>query len=1615
MDGLPFDEQQLSHIVQNLDWNNFVVNDQFRSMTPGQQSQIREQYMHFVAPNIYPEIQMNPEARGAVSRMVYGTPVIPKHPLEDQVIMPEATQSHQNWGLVENNATYSRLSYQEQQQLKSVWFMKMARDDPMFKGWSPEEKNAYYERLMERQPSYGFRHTGAGKTIEHAWTTGLFETPPVEDLWEGTVDPDEEIKGWHKFLLNFSGSFMSMGLALLSGPAALVAPDSGVAQWFRDARKQRDWMNAVDDQANFWTEGLPTFLGGTAGIIGTGMYGMFEKAFATAGAAALGKLAPAVPGIVGRATGAGIAGMIHGISQSIGDGERWYANLPSDATLGLAFEFGGRWLAGIRQARGLAKSLGVSVEELLNPATDGIRGKNISRALEVVTQGNANSARLINDLRMVNQNGLSLETLKARSGVDMVADTLNLRATHNADSIELWDTQPMRKGDSVQVVDAVLEGGEEVLSGPARVVEIMPDSARFRGEEEVWPVGTVKVDWGSGARWVPGDKVRFTGGQGQGNLVARFEGTENTQINNAINFMLNDPKRWEVWEQTLQNKGLMEGVTTAPAAEVRHLTEVPEIARMHIEDYFNKHGAAGYFSRAENMHEAVLAMDDVYTVMRRGSVKKASEALTARGVELDGGGDAHKSAVAQLRKELNELSPESAYFIVNRNTPKGDEPRIVDIKDIPVVFIEDPKLMQAAMYDGVYTGPAGSIREVLTNLRKSYIDADRAATTLLRTKQGVATHFKDTDVIEIRMTVPDGANVPYDVVLHVPGIKRAEELLQIGVNTKHKTLLDAIFGEDLSPSVRESFDEFAKGFKDNPQKFHTDFAPYAFAVKIAQDKGYFLGNVGGRYVLEDAHHLAQGKYTLFDDLHGVLKYLEEKPLDVLPDMVPGVSRSLLETQYSGGIEDPMKFEVEVPEVPVSRQQGILMRTGLNFTRPTQYAIQQLEQTRGGAFFREKGIPLTRIYDNIEESNRALTAFINEKGKITHRLKKGLHHKEYSDVYRYIEAIDNPAELDQIDEAVRGLYSTKANVYDELVQTYGAERAQFMASKATEITQYFDEMFVRTGMNWSKFVQHYMPHIRAEAAKAAGNMNSHFFEYTSNIRMSEPDRKAFYEMLRESEPGRVVFETDVSRLLDQYTHMVARNSFLRPTMKRLRSEVNNLIDSVTSRGAIDNDYVQVAEYLKQMFDSVDGVHSITDAEYINASRNLFGRLGKAMDKLETGLGKNTEPGRWEKRMNARSKNFIDTLVTWSTGAHLAGRPYTVLRNATQPLMTTAPLVGLDWVLHGYDQLMKPGMWGHMEDLGVISRREIPVAGWANMEMDNFIKKAVAIGMYPFKEVDAVSRAVSYLAGHDRAMHAFNRRSDNKIRNNRAFLVQSGALNYGKPEHAELAEILNKAPTAQQGADAFSDRLGWLAVQRSQYMYNQWDQPQKLRTGIGRWFGQYTSWPLNYMNLVGNIIGPRSGMPAIERVRALATMTAVSGAIGTAMYEAGLNPAGFMPWEMADLAPGPQFSMMINMIKGVGGDRQALFSVIRDLSKYYPFAGEASGLYRAWQAMEDDDWTEALLHMASAPMNYDVYPRRDEIGQPILEKLYKSAAAYSEMKMNGARTFGTISEGVRNVLD
>jgi hypothetical protein len=284
----------------------------------------------------------------------------------------------------------------------------------------------------------------------------------------------------------------------------------------------------------------------------------------------------------------------------------------------------------------------------------------------------------------------------------------------------------------------------------------------------------------------------------------------------------------------------------------------------------------------------------------------------------------------------------------------------------------------------------------------------------------------------------------------------------------------------------------------------------------------------------------------------------------------------------------------------------------------------------------------------------------------------------------------------------------------------------------------------------------------------------------------------------------------------------------------------------------------------------------------------------------------------------------------------------------------------------DRAMQPGSIDRLKKLGIVIEQQIPTGAGAEIHRAGLLGLMVQKGMVPYKWADSVNRAIVYNGMEARIDSALTEFSKGK-KSAEWFMRKSGATLFGLEEYNNLKNLFNASDIKGSYA-GFKHRLATIAVDRTQFLYSSFDQPKMFRSGVGRLFGQYTSWPLNFVSLVGDRMSSNS-LTAAQKSMFLARLGTNTGAIALGLHSAGINPQSFAPWNMAMFGPGPYFQLLTDALEAANGNQQSfnrVTSVCHPLYRLHMKAKAYSGPSKHTKTETSTRPSCISLPLLSAPM-------------------------------------------------
>jgi hypothetical protein len=252
------------------------------------------------------------------------------------------------------------------------------------------------------------------------------------------------------------------------------------------------------------------------------------------------------------------------------------------------------------------------------------------------------------------------------------------------------------------------------------------------------------------------------------------------------------------------------------------------------------------------------------------------------------------------------------------------------------------------------------------------------------------------------------------------------------------------------------------------------------------------------------------------------------------------------------------------------------------------------------------------------------------------------------------------------------------------------------------------------------------------------------------------------------------------------------------------------------------------------------------------------------------------------------DLVSMLVGWNYQANLAWNPGAVLRQFMQPMQTVVPDMGLGSTM----KAMKKSIgWYKSEELqkyyearGVVTRdvmherfREIDEAmrrlqpggtlGAAKDLMDFLRTK----GTTAFKKADDFNRIVAYEAQVEHAKKPAADFMAKKI--GWVDFVERSKLDRLDAVDGPFTQVIKDYMTAGNVEGALHE-MGFKFMRDTQFIYTRGNNPYVLQSTVGRFLGQYGTWPAQYGEYLRNMFirGSRA-----NRLKALGRWTAVNGAL------------------------------------------------------------------------------------------------------------------------------------------
>lgn len=442
-----------------------------------------------------------------------------------------------------------------------------------------------------------------------------------------------------------------------------------------------------------------------------------------------------------------------------------------------------------------------------------------------------------------------------------------------------------------------------------------------------------------------------------------------------------------------------------------------------------------------------------------------------------------------------------------------------------------------------------------------------------------------------------------------------------------------------------------------------------------------------------------------------------------------------------------------------------------------------------------------------------------------------------------------------------------------------------------------------------FIQHYMPRMRDTAEKDLERV----LRTQLGSKFSEKTIKFIHEMERTGNSVR--YMKDPAQALLTYTRAAFKKIHMTEPLKDLQAVMRQLPDEAPMG--------LVKESMREMMDMAYG----GTAQHIWIVRAV---AKKTMDDMGIVLTKRD------------SDRYIQTIVSLNYGAFMGFRPALALRNLTQSLTVTLPLVGPKYLSHGikyaltgkaavkealemsairpgrvtehfqdtlwwatqYNRVMSTEGKGLAKRVGIRTLRgaqelsQMSVGGEIKTRFGN-----IPVGLY--SRADTFNRVVAYGAQKRRVLDKWVKYSKDR----KKFNQESGLNFLGEAHTREFHRIRDSEGIIQAAKWA-----GTQMANETQWIYQLGAGPAALSHGIGRLFGMYGTWPSWYAQ---HLVRGFTRGSAIDKARFFGWTAVVHASFAGSATTLGINLARWSPLNSLGWAGGPFFDWFKDLTDVVGG--------------------------------------------------------------------------------------------------
>lgn len=484
----------------------------------------------------------------------------------------------------------------------------------------------------------------------------------------------------------------------------------------------------------------------------------------------------------------------------------------------------------------------------------------------------------------------------------------------------------------------------------------------------------------------------------------------------------------------------------------------------------------------------------------------------------------------------------------------------------------------------------------------------------------------------------------------------------------------------------------------------------------------------------------------------------------------------------------------------------------------------------------------------------------------------------------------------------------------------------------------------------------------------------------------PDAKADSFMVRKVKTGQLdPNDENLLRVTGKYLEYGSRAKFTEPALDAAEAEINSRIPTPGATDIGDLNLTTpragaLRPILQRQLDNLRGRPDYTNLIVKGAIQDATDAVNRGITAVNSKLPKSMQIP----TIDEISDDPLGKFTLFQYAGTLGLKPATLIRDSLQYFITTYPIAG-NYAWKGMAKVfpaLKIGsdeakrLWQVAQDYGaLIERNDLSSlynaadgdalhVGEHNIE--NFAKWT--LGAIQFSHN---SNRLAAFWGHSEqvadALEAFGKNQDLG-----QFNRKSGLWFLDKPLREQFNHEMQTMDATPSVAQDFAHRAAAKLVEASQWNLRRGANPGLYNYSLGRLFGQYGTWPLNYIEYA------RRFAAAEDRGASMHAMTRLvlsHGAILAAGQAAGIDSGRWVFTQpAADWQGGPMFQMLLNAPKTLDFNTSEGEDARKEIRKEFfpsmiPGGDEAERIYTAITTEDPDFWKKVLGFHVLQSADYD----------------------------------------------